>query len=65
MRDHRRWLATVVRELTVTSDGGRESMAAIAVNTIATAVTAVTRFKKSEIQTHCFSTLDEICWTVF
>jgi len=31
----------------------------------AAATTAVARFKRSEIQTHCFSTLDGICWAAF
>jgi len=28
----------------------------------AVAATIVARLKRFEIQTHCFSTLDEICW---
>jgi len=40
----------------VASDGGRSSTVATA------AMTAVARFKRSEILTHCFSTLDGICW---
>jgi len=50
----------------VVSDSGRESTAATiasvtAADTTAAATTAVARFKRSEIQTHYFSTLDGIC----
>jgi len=55
--DHQRWQATVA------SDGGREST--IIANTTAAATTTVARFKRSDIQTHCFSTLDGICWALF
>jgi len=41
-------------------DGGRESMTAITAS-----MTAVARFKRSEIQTHFFSTLEGIYWTAF
>jgi len=41
-------------------DGGRESTAATAADTTIAAATAVGRFKRSEIQTHYFSTLDRI-----
>jgi len=55
-----------VRELMVVSDGGRESAAITAsvttADTTAAAATTVARFKRSEIQTHYFSTLDGICW---
>jgi len=34
-------------------------------DTTVAAATAVARFKRSEIQTHSFSTLDGICWTTF
>jgi len=47
-------------ESTVASDGGRESTAATAAS-----VTAAAKFKRSEIQTHCFSILDGICWAAF
>jgi len=62
--------STVVRESTVASDGGQESTATTtasvtAANMTPAAATAVTRFKRSEIQTHCFSTLDGICWAAF
>jgi len=62
--------STVVRELTVASDGGRESTVATttsvtAADTTATTATAMTRFKRLEIQTCCFSTLDGICWAAF
>jgi len=60
------------RPSTVASDGGerieggRESTAATitsvtTADTTATAAIVVARFKRSEIQTHCFSTLDGIC----
>jgi len=47
-------------------DGGRESTTATAASvtttdTTAAATTAVMRFNRSVIQTHCFSTLDGIC----
>jgi len=48
----------------VASDGGRPSTVAPSATTAATA-TAVARFKRSKILTHCFSILDRICWTVF
>jgi len=60
MGDHQLWQVTVVRESTVATT------ASMAVgDTTATTVTTVARFKRSEIQTHCFSTLDGICWTAF
>jgi len=63
------------RSLTVASDGGertdgsdngQESMAATAASvttadTTTVAAIAVARFKISEIQTHCFSTLNGTC----
>jgi len=70
-----------VTVVAMASDGGRPSTmasnderpstattaaATTAMETIAAAAaTAVARFKRSEIQTHCFSTLDLICWTSF
>jgi len=36
-----------------------------AAGAVAVAATAVARLKRFEIQTHCFSTLDEICWVAF
>jgi len=64
------WQATVVRESTVASDGGRKLTAATialvtASDTTAMTATTVARFKRFEIQTHCFSTLDGICWAAF
>jgi len=61
---------TAVRESTIASNGGRESTVATAnsvtaADTTAIAATIVARFKRSEIQTHCFSTLDGICWAAF
>ena len=51
-------------------DGGRESTVATAASVTAAdmtaaTTTAMTRFKISEIQTHCFSTFDGICWVAF
>jgi len=34
-------------------------------DTTAAAATAVARFKRSKILSHCFSTLDGICWAAF
>jgi len=45
-----------VTVVAVVSDGGRPSTV-VAI--------AVARFKRFEIQTHYFSTLDGICWTTF
>jgi len=39
--------------------------AVAAVGTAGAAATTVARLKRFEIQTHCFSTLDEICWVAF
>jgi len=56
----------VVRELTMASDGGRELTAETATSVTAADTTVTTpRFKRSEIQTHCLSTLDGICWATF
>jgi len=54
------------RPSTVASNRGRELMAATTAlmtttDTTAAAATTVTRFKISDIQTHCFSTFDRIC----
>jgi len=46
--------------VTKQNHGGRESMTAKTAS-----MTAVTRFKRSEIQTHFFSTLEGICWAAF
>jgi len=58
------------RPSTVVSDGDRESTTTIvasvtAADTSVAATTVVARFKRSEIQTHCFSTLDGIFWAAF
>jgi len=61
-------LSTAVSDSGERIDGGRESTEATAVtttDTTAAAATTVTRFKRSENQTHYFSTLDGICWTTF
>jgi len=55
---------------TVTSNGGQESTAVTAASvttadTTTAVATAVARFKRSKSQTHCFSTLDGICWAAF
>jgi len=54
-----------VRVVVVASDGGQESTATTAAsvtaaNTTATAGTTMARFKRSEIQTHYFLTLDAL-----
>jgi len=69
--DHRQWRATMVRESTVINSGcglckffseilGFRQWAATAA-----ATAAVARFKRYEILTHYFSTLDGIRWTKF
>jgi len=49
----------------VASDNGRKSTASTAADTTTAVTTAVARFKRSKIQTHCFSTIDGICWATF
>jgi len=57
------------RPSTMASDDGRESTVATTTSIIVADTTeevaTVARFKRSKIQTHCFSTLDGICWAAF
>jgi len=58
--DERRWKTINVMATAAAVE------AVAAVGKVAAAVaTAVTRLKRFEIQTHCFSTLDKICWVAF
>jgi len=51
---------TVVRESTAAT-----TASVAAADTTAATTIAVARFMRSDIQTHCFSTLDGICWAAF
>jgi len=45
--------------------GGGSRSGSVSVNGGGAATTTIARLKRFKIQTHCFSTLDEICWVAF
>jgi len=57
-------LATTT-DMTTAATTAANTTTATTTTATATATTAVARFKRSDIQTHYFSTLDGICWATF